>query len=253
MMKEVAQKLTPFIPQNLRLDIFISLWEEYRDKERVAEELGCKPALVSRWLKEGKAPSDKYMPQVLSLALNRSAKVREMLRMEVLEPIENLSAELGTFPERKAEGDLGKVLDAVDEKNRQILWYLWWNRHAEIGELAELVRAENDMDVLSRLKELINTAAKRILGKDIVSFQSSKIDSITGEKVLFSWWLEDSLLPSKRNQPLVDIFEENKHINIIAQLSAPLELAREAQVECKNGVLRIKIERIKKSGGECYG
>jgi len=242
-MKEAVQKLTPFIPQNLRLDIFASLWEEYRDEGKLANELGCKPALVNKWLKEGKAPNDKYMPRILSLALH-SHKVKELLQRDVLEQMENLLADLDIFPERKAEGDLGKILDAVDEKSRQILWYLWWNRHAEIGELAELTGAETDMEVLSRLKESINTAAKRILGREIVSFQSSKIDPVTGEKVLFSWWLEDGLLSSKRIEPLVDIFEENDHIAIIAQLPAPVELAKEAQVECKNGVLRVKLDKL---------
>jgi len=243
MTEEAVQKLTPFIPQNLRLDIFASLWEEYKNVGELANELGCKPALVNKWLKEGKAPNDKYMPRILSLAL-RSHKVRELLQRDVLEQLENLLADLDIFPERKAEGNLGKILDAVDEKSRQILWHLWWNRHAEIGELAELVRAETDMEVLSRLKESINLTAGRILGKEIVSFESSKIDPVTGEKVLFSWWLEDGLLSSKRVGPLVDVFEENNHIAIIAQLPAPLELAREARVECKNGVLRIKIGKL---------
>jgi len=242
-MKEAVQKLTPFIPQNLRLDIFASLWEEYRNVGKLANELGCKPALVNKWLKEGKAPNDKYMPRILSLAL-RSHKVRELLRRDVLEQMEDLFADLNVFPERKAEGELGKILDAVDEKSRQILWHLWWNRHAEIGELAELVRAETDMEVLSRLKESINPAARRILGREIVGFESSKIDPVTGEKVLFSWWLEDGLLSSKRIEPLVDVFEENDHIVVIGQLPAPLELAKEAQVECRNGVLRIKLDKL---------
>ena len=235
--------MTPFIPQDLRLDIFASLWEEYRDVGKLANELGCKPALVNKWLKEGKVPNDKYMPGILSLALP-SHKVRELLRRDVLEQMENLLADLDIFPERKAEGDLGRILDAVDEKSQQILWYLWWNRHAEIGELAELVRAETDMEVLSRLKESINAAAKRILGKEIVSFQSSRVDPVTGEKVLFSWWLEEGLLSSKRVEPLVDIFEENDHIAIIAQLPAPVELAKEAQVECRDGVLRVKLGKL---------
>ncbi len=39
-MQEVAQKLTRFIPQNVRLDIFVSLWEEYRDEGELAREIG---------------------------------------------------------------------------------------------------------------------------------------------------------------------------------------------------------------------
>jgi hypothetical protein len=247
-MKEVAQKLTPFIPQNLRLDIFASLWEEYRNAEELARELGCKPALVHKWLKEGKAPNNNYMPRILSLALQRSQGVREMLRGEVLESIGSLFGELGIFPQKRAPGDLGEILWFLDEKSRQILWYLWWNRHAEIGELTRLVEAESDMEILSRIKQVINPAAQDVLGKEIVRFENSKIDPVTDERVLFSWWLEEGLLRGKRREPLVDIFEENNHIAIIAQLPATLGLTKEAQVEYRNGILRIKIERVRKSG-----
>lgn len=248
MTEEVAQKLTRFIPQNVSLDIFVSLWEEYRDEGELAREIGCKPALVDKWLREGRAPDNKYMPQILSLALGRCGRVREMLQGEVLEPIENLFAELGIFSEKRAEGDLGEILWFLDEKSRQILWYLWWNRHAEIGELAQLTGAETDMEVLSRIKQAINPAAEDVLGKEIVRFENSKIDPITGEKVLFSWWLAESLLWGKRREPLVDIFEENNHIVIIAQLPGPMELAGQARVEYKDGILKINVEKLPSQG-----
>ena len=248
MTNKTIEELVPFIPKNLRLDIFASLWEEYRDEAKLAKELGCKPALVDKWLKEGKAPNDKHMPQILSLALQRSGEVREMLQREVLEPIGGLFAELGISPEKKAAGDLGKILWFLDEKSRQILWYLWWNRHAEIGELVQLTGAETDMEVLSRIKQAINPAAEDVLGEEIVRFENSKIDPITGEKVLFSWWLAESLLRGKRREPLVDIFEENNHIVILAQLPAPMELAGQARVEYKNGILKINVEKLPSQG-----
>jgi len=244
-MKKAVQKLTLFIPQNLRLDILASLWEEYRDEEELADELGCKPTLVDKWLKEGKAPGDRYMSRILLLALQRSSRVREILRVEVLEQIENLFAGIDIFHKDKSDGDLGKILDVVDEKSRQILWHLWWNRHAQIGELVELTKADSDMDILSRIRGVINPAAQDVLGREIMRFESSRIDPVTGEKVLFSWWLDEGSLLEKRREPLVDVFEENDHIAIIAQLPAPLELAREAQVESKDGVLRIRVGKVK--------
>jgi hypothetical protein len=247
-MPEVAQKLTRFIPQNVRLDMFVSLWEEYRDEGELARGLGCKPALVNKWLREGKAPNDKYMPQILSLALGRCGRVREMLQREILEPIENLFVELGIFSEKRTGGDLSEILWFLDEKSRQILWYLWWNRHAEIGELAQLTEAETDMEVLSRIKQAINPAAEDILGEEIVKFENSKVDPITGKKVLFSWWLAEGLLRGERREPLVDIFEENNHIVIIAQLPAPLELAGQARVEYKDGILKINVEKLPSQG-----
>jgi hypothetical protein len=244
-MNQIVKELTPFIPQNLRLDIFVSLWEEYKDKGELARELDCKPALVDKWLKEGKAPNSKYMPQIFSLALQRSHKVRQILHKEVLEPILNLMAVLATLGDKKASGDLGEILWFLDKKSRQILWYLWWNRHAEVGKLAQLTEAKTDMEVLSRIRQVINPAAQDILGKEIIRFENSKIDTVTGEKILFSWWLEDGLLQEKGREPLVDVFEENNHVVIIAQLPSPLELSREAQVDCKESVLRIKVEKVK--------
>jgi len=244
-MKEAVQELTPFISPNLRLDIVTCLWEEYRDEVKLADELGCRPALVDKWLKEGKAPSDKHMCQILSLALRRSSRVREILQVEVLEQIESLFADIDIRHKEKPGRDLGKILDLLDEKSRQILWYLWWNRHAEIDELVELTKAHSDMDILLRIKGVINPAAQDVLGRELVRFENARIDPVTGEKVLSSWWLEEGSLLGRRREPLVDIFEENGHIAIIAQLPASLDLAGEAQVESKDGVLRIRVAKVK--------
>jgi len=252
-MKEAVQKLTPFIPQNLRLDILASLWEEYRDRGELARELGCRPALVGRWLNEGEAPSDKYMSQILFLALQRSSRVREILQVEVLEQIESLFAGIDLLQKERTDGDLGKILDIVDEKSRQILWYLWWNRHADIGELVELTKADSDMDLVSRIRGVINPAAQDVLGREIVRFETSRVDPVTGERVLFSWWLEGGSPFGKRREPLVDVFEEDGHVAIIAQLPAPLELAKEAQVESKDGVLRIRVGKVKGQDVEDVG
>jgi hypothetical protein len=246
MIKDAVKELIPFIPQNLRLDIFASLWEEYRDKEKLAEELGCKPALIDRWLKQGKPPNDKYIPQILFLALQCSGRAREILQVEVVEQMENIFAVLGISQEN-VRGDFGKLLEVLDEKSRQILWYLWWNRHAEIGKLVEITMAESDMEVLSRLKNVINPAALKVMGKEIVKFESFRIDPLSGEKILFSWWLEEDMLLKKKRESLMDIFDEGDHVALIVQLSTPVQLSTEAQVDYRNGILRVKVEKIKKS------
>ena len=194
MSAESVQKLTPFIPQNLRLDIFASLWEEYRDREILAREIGCTSSMVNRWLDGRKAPNNKYMPQILSLALECSPKVREVLREEVLEPIGSLLTGLGVSYEGKVNGDLGKIMNVVDEKSQQVLSYLGQNRHAEVSELAELIGAKPDKETLSPLMESINLTARQILGRDIVGFRAFKIDPATRERVFFSWWLDESPL-----------------------------------------------------------
>ena len=147
------------------------------------------------------------------------------------------------------DGDLSHVLDVVDEKSRQILWYLWWHRHAEIGELTQITGASSDMEVLSRIRQVINPAAQEVLGREVMKFETSRIDPVTGEKVLFSWWLKESSL-GERREPLVDVFVENDHITIIAQLPAPMELAKEAVVENKDGILRVKIRKLHPKEGD---
>jgi len=185
------------------------------------------------------------MCRILFLGLQCSSRVREILQVEVLGQIEALFAALDICHQEQPDRDFGEILDLLDEKSRQILWYLWWNRHAEIGELVQLTKAYSDMDILLRIKGVINPAAQDILGRELVRFEASRIDPVTGEKVLFSWWLEDESLSAKRREPLVDVFEENGHIAIIAQLPAPMDLAREAQVENKDGVLRIRVGKVK--------
>ncbi|NQT48289.1 MAG: hypothetical protein HQ578_04880 [Chloroflexi bacterium] len=240
--REATERLTPFISPNLRLDILACLWEEYRDEVRLAADLDSSPALVHRWLTEGEAPDDGSTAHVLALGMQRSSRVKEMLRLEVLEQVDGIFTDLNIAGEVRNEQDLGRIMEFLDEKSRQILWYLWWNRHAEISELVELTRAYSDMDVLLRIRGVINLAGREILGRELVRFEDSRIDPVTGEKVLFSWWLEDdALLTKKRREPLVDIFEEDDHIAVIAQLPAPIELDGQARVENKDGLLRITV------------
>ncbi|MFC2000260.1 hypothetical protein ACFLXE_05835 [Chloroflexota bacterium] len=243
--REAAERLTPFISQNLRLDIVAYLWEEYRDEAEMAQVLGCESALVRKWLTDGEAPADHHMAQVLALAVERSSRVRGMLRVEILEQVDSIFADLNISRENRHDGDLGGIMEALDEKSRQILWYLWWNRHAKIGELVELTKAYSDMDVLLRIRGVINLAARDVLGRELVRFYDSKADPVTGEKVLFSWWLEDDALPARRREPLVDMFEEDDHIAIIAQLPAPIELDGGARMENRKGVLRIIVGKAR--------
>lgn len=247
MTTKAVQRLARFVPQDVGLDMLTTLCEEYGNIEMLAEELGCKPSLIHE-MKEGKDLDGETVFQVLSLGLRRSMKVREIIRIEVLEEIERLSAQLDIFPEGKASRDLHRIMGVVDEKSRQILWYLWWSRHAEIGELAELTGSVTDMEVLSRIKQVINPAAQDICGREILRFESSRIDPTTGEKVLFSWWLDGVHLLGQRAEPAADVFEENDHIAIIAQLPAPVELAREGQVECRDGVLMLRVEKLNYGG-----
>jgi len=64
------------------------------------------------------------------------------------------------------------------------------------------------MDILLKIREIINPTAEKIIGYPILSFESSKVDWETGEKVTFSWWLAGQPHKDKK-EPLLDIFDED--------------------------------------------
>ena len=112
-----------------------------------------------------------------------------------------------------------KIAAQLDPESRDILWYLWENRHARIDELAELIDAPNHMHILLNIKETINPIAEKTVGCPILSFERSRVDPETGEKVLFSWWLmgqQEKRIQSKDR--VLDIFDEASHIQVIMEV-----------------------------------
>jgi len=103
---------------------------------------------------------------------------------------------------------LNKIVTELDADSKEILWFLYENRHARIDTLAKLIEAPTHMDILLKIREIINPTAEKIIGYPILLFESSKVDRETGEKVTFSWWLAGQ--PHKeRKEPLLDIFDED--------------------------------------------
>ena len=141
--------------------------------------------------------------------------------------------------------EMAKFLDSLDEKSRAIFWYLRWNRHADISALRQVGDTTDDYDVLFRLKEVINYQALNIWGKQVASFEQSRYDLYTGEKVLFSWWYtgEDDAVDFAAHSPLVDIFNEKDNVVIIVQLPAAVSLD-DPEIKIKNGILRLKLKKI---------
>ena len=114
---------------------------------------------------------------------------------------------------------LNKIVTELDADSKGILWFLYENRHARIDTLAKLIEAPTHMDILLKIREIINPTAEKIIGYPILSFESSKVDRETGEKVLFSWWLAGQ--PHKeRKEPLLDIFDEDADLIVYLELLA---------------------------------
>jgi len=117
------------------------------------------------------------------------------------------------------------VMHELDPQSREIVGYLWENRHATIDELAELIAAPTHMVVLLKIRGVINPTAERITGSPLLSFQRSGFDPLTGEKVLFSWWV---IAPTRaaeraRTAMLVDVFDEGDRIDVVAELAGVRE------------------------------
>jgi HSP20 family molecular chaperone IbpA len=112
---------------------------------------------------------------------------------------------------------LNKMVSELDADSKEILWFLYEHRHARIDTLAKLIEAPTHMDILLKIREIINPTAEKVIGYPILSFESSKVDRETGEKVLFSWWLAGQ--PHKeREEPLLDIFDEDAELIVYLEL-----------------------------------
>lgn len=118
------------------------------------------------------------------------------------------------------EEAIHRVAEAIDPESRNILWYIWQNRHATIDELADLIGAPNHMDVLLKIRDRINPVAEGITGFSILAFEPSRFDVVTGGRILSSWWISGAdLVPGgRKGEPLLDIFDEANHVIVIAEL-----------------------------------
>ena len=115
---------------------------------------------------------------------------------------------------------LDNVLEQLDPQSQELVSYLWQNRHATIVELADLIDAPSHMDVLLRIKGVINPTAEKVIGSPLLVFEKSRVDDETGEIVLFSWWLIARTVIKEMNKGAtrVDIFDDGDRIDIVADL-----------------------------------
>lgn len=138
------------------------------------------------------------------------------------------------------EQTLDKVASKLDAASRKILWFLYENRHARIDTLAKLIKASTHMDILLKIREIINPQAEKIIGYPILSFESSKVDWETGENVTFSWWL--ACQPQREEkEPLLDIFEEDAYLVVYLELLGLKE--KELQLEVQKDKLIIDADK----------
>jgi len=145
---------------------------------------------------------------------------------------------------------LDSVLEQLDPYSQELVSYLWQNRHATIIEMADLIDAPTHMDVLLRIKGVINPTAEKVIGSPLLVFERSRVDDETGETVLFSWWLiaRTVIKETDKVATRVDIFDDGDRIDIVADLSG-------LGVSEEDVMLRIAVDRVilsSESGDEKY-
>lgn len=131
---------------------------------------------------------------------------------------------------------INSLMMVVDDKSKLIIAYLFRERYAEVKKLADLICASSDMEVLMRIREVINPKAQEIIGEPLITFEHSKVDPLTGEKIMFSWWLREEFTDGLCGDKLLDIFDEKNVLRIITSL--PLH-EENVEVEVKDNFLII--------------
>jgi len=95
------------------------------------------------------------------------------------------------FPEQLTEEQLCGLANKLDSMSEQLLWYLWERRYATIEELTMRGNTDNSMEILKRIKEVINPIAEELVGYSLLVFRNKKVDPLTNKEIENSWWLFD--------------------------------------------------------------
>lgn len=214
MESESIKRMSEFLPEDVKEEIVNSLKEH-----NIIDAANIK----------------KFTPPMLGLALQRCPETKKLLKGQVLDKIKNLCSELGITGEEQDK--IAQLMMSLDEKNKAIVMYIWRNRHAKIRELSKIISSPTDSYTLTRIKEVVNPIAKNILGKPLLLFEENKIDPVTSDKVLFSWWLSDEIELIKKEKGMLDVFDEKNRIRIIAEL--PNVSEKDIEININNGGLVI--------------
>ena len=155
---------------------------------------------------------------------------------------------------RVSADDIERIAGELGPESRSILLYIWEKRHATIQELSKLYDAPNHMEVLHRIRNIINPVSEKVMGFPILVFERSRIDPVAvyghdqrnlvnmyerskgdpkgREKVLFSWWIIGERAAKKESvEPLMDLFDEEDHIVFLIELKGVEEKEIEVKID----------------------
>lgn len=146
----------------------------------------------------------------------------------------------------KNHSNTGIFLDTLDESSRLILFTLSTNGYATLDELSQASQSTH-FEVLHRLREVINPESIRRFGIPLVVFRESKTDPLTGEKIPFSWWLNEEFCHESGQ---VEVTEDEEQIFMTVELAgSDLPRTMRASATFNHGILEVQI----KKGGKTHG
>lgn len=208
------KRLSEFLPRNVRREIL----ELLPDKE----DLNVK----------------RDMPKILATALQNYPESKYIIKEEVLEELKDLCQSFNIIGEGNKTQ---KLLDSLSDKDKAILLYIWKNRHANIRKLSRLISAPTDAYTLTRIREAINPLSKNILKKEILEFKESKVDPLTGDKIMFNWWMTENIYPANKEE-MLDIFNEEECLRIVTEVPD----AKDVELSIDNNILTIFADNYRK-------
>lgn len=184
----------------------------------IADATGCSTELIREWF-NGVNPDPEARAKILAYAFLRCIETEEILT-GFLDETRDLLVKLKASKRSKK---LDRLMASVDAKSQLMMEYFLRNRYAGIRGLADLIHADSDMEVLMRVREVINPKAQEILGFPFLNFEHSKIDPLTGKKIAFSWWIAEKLDRFIEDDEILDVFNEKDWIRVVTSLPPHLD------------------------------
>jgi len=261
-----VKRMSAFLPKNVQIKCIKLLQNTYRNDKQLAHDLGWNIKKLNNAL-EGYI-SEEQVPQIFSLSLQHCPEIKDIVKEEVVDELHRLCAELDIIGENKQK-KLQQFMQSLQERDKAMLLQIHDAGYAKLQTLTELLRTQNDTQTLTRIREVINPISINILGKPIFTFHEKKMHPVTGETILFSWWLTEKILFEKEKEK-VDIFDEDNQLRIVMEIpnnEENVEIGMDScgisisskeyfkriplysavhkiiQQSCKNGILEVVLEK----------
>ncbi len=148
-----------------------------------------------------------------------------------------------------SEAELERVCGELEPESRGILHHIWDRGHADLSELADILEAPGQWEVLNRIKNRINPLSEKLLGFPMLVFESSRKDPLTKKHIPNSWWIMGPPgLAGHLSEngwralafsasPYIDIFDEQDEVLVLLEIGG----ARKEDIVARINEGRLKL------------